>query len=944
MADRVVRVRLSAQVSDYEKGMLAAARATRNVGSEAEKLQQKREAFESIGRAGLAAGAALTAASVLSVKAAMGWESAWAGVTKTVEGTPEELAKVEDGLRKLTGVLPASHSEIAAVAEAAGQLGISTGNVVEFTRTMIDLGETTNLSANDAATSLARFVNIMGTAQSEVSNLGSALVGLGNNYATTEAEIMEMAMRLAGAGKQIGLSEGQVLGLSTALSSVGIEAEAGGSAMSKVMIDIAASVEQGGDKLEKFATAAGMTGDQFAKLWRNDSAQALAAFVKGLANAESQGKSTLGILADLGITEVRMRDALLRSSAAADQFAGAMALGNEEFEKNNALTDEAAKRYETVESKLKIAGNAINDAAISFGSVLLPAVAEAAGGVQDLAEWFAELPEPVQGIITIGGTATGIIVGIGGAALLAVPKIAAFKLALEDLGLASSKASGRIISMAKVAAGAVTGLALAKIGTDALRDGFNNIGASAESTQNKLATAATAADVFAAAMGRGFGATDDIERVNQAVSGLAEMLDLAASGKQIDSAVNKQGVLLAVDAVDRLNGQLGILAETDLGAAQAAFGTLATEAGLTDEQILILIDRMPDWKRQLTEAATEARIAADAQGLVNIAMGEAGPASEIVEDGLANIEAAADEAARALDGTAQALDDIAGKTMTMSEAKDRALTALNAMAEAAKAEGSSLDGTNDASIRLRDSIREVEQASRDSADAIIQNGGSVEEATAAWEAGRKSVVDMRVAKGEDIETAKAWADENLGSASEVTTALGDVYRAWLELPENRETKYQVEKAEAEAALDALKEKLASIPAVKDITLRSYVVGNRTVGIPGMENANGAYYSGGVKSFASGGFEPGIYPYTSGGIHKFAEQYDEAYISMDPARRNRSEAVWVEAGRRMGFSGSQAGAPTEVHVIVQPKGGIDLLEYIDVRVEQSDTRLKSALRG
>ena len=52
---------------------------------------------------------------------------------------------------------------------------------------------------------------------------------LGNNFATTEKPIMEMAHRMAGAGKQVGLTEAQVLGFAAALSSVGIEAQMGGS-------------------------------------------------------------------------------------------------------------------------------------------------------------------------------------------------------------------------------------------------------------------------------------------------------------------------------------------------------------------------------------------------------------------------------------------------------------------------------------------------------------------------------------------------------------------------------------------------------------------------------------------------------------------------------------------------------------------------------------------
>src|SRR5690606_28230406 len=97
-------------------------------------------------------GAATLAGLGMAAKAAINWESAWAGVRKTVEGTPQQLAALEEELRGLAATLPATHGEIAAVAEAAGQLGVATPNVAEFTRVMIDLGETTNLTADEAAT------------------------------------------------------------------------------------------------------------------------------------------------------------------------------------------------------------------------------------------------------------------------------------------------------------------------------------------------------------------------------------------------------------------------------------------------------------------------------------------------------------------------------------------------------------------------------------------------------------------------------------------------------------------------------------------------------------------------------------------------------------------------------------------------------------------------
>ena len=163
------------------------------------------------------------------------FESAFAGVRKTVDATEEEFAALSEGIRGMTKEIPASAVEISKVAEAAGQLGIEKEAILGFTRTMIDLGESTNLSADQAATALARLANITQMPQTEFGRLGSTVVALGNNLATTEAEIVEMGLRLAGAGKQVGMTEAEILSLAGALSSVGVEAQAGGSAFSRVM-------------------------------------------------------------------------------------------------------------------------------------------------------------------------------------------------------------------------------------------------------------------------------------------------------------------------------------------------------------------------------------------------------------------------------------------------------------------------------------------------------------------------------------------------------------------------------------------------------------------------------------------------------------------------------------------------------------------------------------
>lgn len=338
----------------------------------------------------------IIAAGTAAVKSAVDFESAFAGVKKTVDATDSQLAKLKQGIIDMSLEMPGTAVEISAVAEAAGQLGIQTDSILGFTRVMVDLGESTNMSADEAATTLARLANITGMSQDNFDRLGSVIVDLGNNLATAESEIAAMGLRLAGAGSQVGMSEAQILSLAGALSSVGIEAEAGGSAVSKVMVEMQLAVENGGESLNQFADVAGMSADEFSKAFKDDAASALLAFIKGLSSCDERGTSAIKVLTDMEIEEVRMRDALLRAAGASDVFSKALDIGNAAWDENNALTKEAAQRYQTTESKIKIAKNTITEAGRSIGETMLPVVADLAQGASDLAKQFAALPSETQ--------------------------------------------------------------------------------------------------------------------------------------------------------------------------------------------------------------------------------------------------------------------------------------------------------------------------------------------------------------------------------------------------------------------------------------------------------------------------------------------------------------------------------------------------------------------
>lgn len=308
------------------------------------------------------------------VVAAAQWEDAFAGVRKTVDATERQYGQLAAGLRQLSLELPVTAVELARVAENAGQLGVKRENIIAFTETMAKLGMTTNLTAEEGATLFAQFGNIVGMAQEKTGALASVLVALGNAGASTEADIMRMALRLAAAGDLVGLTEPKILALSASLADVGLSAELGGFNFSKFITEMNTAVISGGGQLQQFAKVAGVSATQFATSFRQDAAGAVIAFLEGLNRVKSSGGDVVKTLEQAGLTGGEIAGVLLRAAGNADGLKQSFALANEEMVRNNALTEEAAKRTETAVSQWQIFKNSVTDLAVAIGEKLNPAL------------------------------------------------------------------------------------------------------------------------------------------------------------------------------------------------------------------------------------------------------------------------------------------------------------------------------------------------------------------------------------------------------------------------------------------------------------------------------------------------------------------------------------------------------------------------------------------
>ena len=455
MADAELTVRISGDTGDLESaisrvesqlsrlersgGSNVGAGMERNFKTAADRLEQTAKQWKNLGdgvdtltKPFQVAGVAMAAGAVASSKFAIDFNNNFADVRKTVDGTDAQLNKIKQDIIDMTTVdinghsaIPQTTAELTELAAAGGQLGRKTENISSFTETMAMMGSATNLAGEEGAKTLARFMNVANVSQGEVQNLGSSVVDLGNHFATTEAEIAAMAQRMGATGTAVGISAQDILAYSTALSSLGVEAEAGGSSISRIWMDIQTQVSTGGELLGEFAKVSGKTTKEFAEGWKNDASGTFKDFVDGL----SKSKDLVGTLKNLGFDNIRDLQALqkLAGPQGIQLLTDALQRSNNAWSENTALVNEFENKAGTTASQMQVMKNNLVEAGRSLGETFLPSINNGVTDIKNFAQGIANMSDgQKQALITTGkwviglgaaGKATsGVIKGIGNTA------------------------------------------------------------------------------------------------------------------------------------------------------------------------------------------------------------------------------------------------------------------------------------------------------------------------------------------------------------------------------------------------------------------------------------------------------------------------------------------------------------------------------------------------
>lgn len=456
----------------------------KNFLEELDKIKKKTADLETVlgatAKASALAFAGFAGAIAVVTSAFIDYEKALVGVGKTTNIEGQKLQDFGKQFQKMAQDVPIATNELLGIAQAAGQLGVSgEKNLLKFTETVAKLGVATDLSGEQAATTLVRILNATGEAVDTIDTFGSVIVALGNNFAASESEIARMANEVARATGVFGVTAAEAAALGTAMRAVGIQAEAGGSAVGKTFRTIDTIVRAGGPQLEKLAAVAGTTSAEFKKIFEQNKTEGFKLFVDGLGRVVAEGGSASQTLAQFRLKGDEINKVLPVLAKNSQLVGSALELAAKETKNATALNKEAEKAFATLGAEKQKLINVATDLASEIGEELAPTIKDI---VIDLKNFIVGIKNSNSSIIPLiatflkwGAIISGVVAGIVAFTLGAI-KLSAAIAAISAVFLpATVAASAFWVALTGPIGLAVAGLAAATVGVIALTAAVNNV-------------------------------------------------------------------------------------------------------------------------------------------------------------------------------------------------------------------------------------------------------------------------------------------------------------------------------------------------------------------------------------------------------------------------------------------------------------------------------------
>jgi TP901 family phage tail tape measure protein len=368
-----------------------------------------------------------------SIKQAVDFESALAGVRKVVDGTDEQFAALTDRVRQLSHELPISAEGLADIAAAGGQLGVPIEKLDQFIQLAAKVSVAFGISADQAGQAIAKLANVFGIPIENVEALGDAINVLGNTTAANEAQILDFLTKVGGSAKTFGLTAQATSALGATLISFGKAPEVAANAVNALLTRLQAANVQS-PQVQQALAGIGLSATDLAQRIQADPQAALDLFLQTLAQLD--GRSRTEALAEILGTEYSDDISLLVNNLG--QYQTALAKATDAQAVAGAMAGEAAKQNETTTAQYQVLKNVLADIVRELGTAFLPTVKAAIVAGKSVAEAISDIVEAAPGLTAIVATVVTFSAAMSGLRIAA----AATRVALTTMtaGLATTSA------------------------------------------------------------------------------------------------------------------------------------------------------------------------------------------------------------------------------------------------------------------------------------------------------------------------------------------------------------------------------------------------------------------------------------------------------------------------------------------------------------------------
>lgn len=837
MADRTVRVSLILQAQGYMSGMDAVAQKTAKTGSEVEKLAQKKDAFNALGTAALGMGTAIGVGIGVAVAKFSEFDQQMSSVQAATHESAENMGILRDAALEAGESTVYSATESAAAIEELAKAGVSTADILSGALGgSLDLAAAGELGVARAAEITSTALNQFGLDGGQAAHVADVLAA-GAGKAMGSVDDLANGLKFVGpVAAAMGVSLEETTGVLALFAQQGIIGEQAGTSLRGVLSSLTSPSKEARKEIEALGLTLYDSEGNFLGL-ENAAGQLSKAYT------DMDGASrdaSLGII--FGRETVTAATALYKAGAeGVDEWTQAV-------DDSGFAAETARARLDNLAGDVEALGGAFDTALIQTGSGANDVLREMVQGLSALVDMYNDLPEPVQTATLLIGAAAGAIALTGGAAMVAIPKWAEYKatvaaagFSMKDMALRSAGVGIALAGLTAVIGAAISRQADMRAGAQEFSDTLDEAtGAVTGNTRAMIAKKLADQGVFEQASKAGVSQkelTDALYSGGKAAEGVVQRFKDASSA----TGGFDIGLQDAMRAVDDMNTQLGDSKTRHADYREAMVGS--TDA--------------------LSEA--ESATAANERALADLAGQATSTETDIskLADTIRGFGSAQMDTNAAARGFEQALDDLQDSINNNGSTLDRTI-------QQGRDNEANLDG--------------LARATLEWSAATVQQTGDQQAANDIMQAGRDQLIGMLEQFGITGAEAEAYADK-LGL-----------------IPGNIPTAVELNTEAAQGEID----RFVTLNTGKQIPLRITAEGISSITLPnGMtasSNFSGGFYEKAKpKAFAAGGFASGIYPGQAGGIHKFAEGHLpwEAYISPDPAYRDKNLKILDEVGYRLG---------------------------------------------